>query len=39
MFCLLVVVSFSDNGKASLDSFSPASANVLFEDTVRSSGK
>nr|ATG88100.1 laccase-2-like protein [Plutella xylostella] len=36
VFCLLVVTNFSDNGKASIDSVLPASANVLLEDTTRS---
>ncbi|XP_013194946.2 uncharacterized protein LOC106138359 [Amyelois transitella] len=34
---LLMITSISNNGKASLESFAPANAHVLFEDTTKSS--
>lgn len=37
--CLLLIVNISDNGNASLESFAPSSVNVLFEDSIKTSGR
>lgn len=36
--CIVVIANISNNGKASLDSFVPASSNILFEDTTKNTG-
>ncbi|KAJ8725800.1 hypothetical protein PYW08_003983 [Mythimna loreyi] len=33
--CLFIIANISNNGKASLESFAPSGANILFEDTTK----
>lgn len=37
--CLIIIANISNNGKASLESYTPTSTNVLFEDITRNSDK
>ncbi|XP_063821940.1 uncharacterized protein LOC135071964 [Ostrinia nubilalis] len=35
--CLMIIVNISNNGKASIESFTPTSSGILFEDTTKNS--
>ena len=37
--CLFILINISNNGKASLESFAPSGANILFEDTTKNLGE
>lgn len=37
--CLFIIANISNNGKASLESFAPSGANILFEDNTKNLGE
>ncbi|XP_026724639.1 laccase-2-like [Trichoplusia ni] len=37
--CLFIIANISNNGKASLESFAPSGANILFEDNTKNLGQ